>query len=156
MRDFATSLDCTTFAPQHLCSLEGFKCCSLWPIPEEVSVYSCWLGVWRGKWPMGCKRAFWLFFWRVIWLSLDSFWHRNSFLGTRDQDRWLRDVAVPFWTLSVKFLVAMFHSTLIQEGTLWGLFNLRNSSDINFPSSTFAVLFVLHFFASSLSFLSKN
>ena len=38
-RGSATSLAGTTFAPQHLGSLEGAKCCSLWPIPEDVSTY---------------------------------------------------------------------------------------------------------------------
>ena len=40
-KGYATSSDRTIFAPQHLCSLEGLKCCSLWPNPEDVFVYSC-------------------------------------------------------------------------------------------------------------------
>ena len=56
-RGYATSHARTTFTSQHLCSLEGLKCCTLWLIPEDVSAYYRF-GVWCQLWLMGCKCAF--------------------------------------------------------------------------------------------------
>ena len=84
-KGYATSPNRIIFASQHSCSLEGLKCCSLWHILEDVSVYYRF-DAWRGQWPMGCKRAIRLSFWCVVWLPLDIFKCRISLLGTRDQD----------------------------------------------------------------------
>ena len=50
----------------------------------------------------------------------------------------------------------MFHFTLIQKGVLWGLFNLRIPLILISLLPPLWYFSIFHFFASSLSFLSKN